>query len=311
MNVDQAKRIKLVDLMQLLGFQVMEVERGSTEHKYFSPFRSEKTPSLNVNLPKNSWYDFGLGKGGNTLDFAIHYTGFIGQGETVSSALKWLDNVHGRVGGRKPLVRPVVPDAAKKSKLELLEVTDVKARAIFSYLENERKINPELIPLYLKQVRYKNHSSGKTFFAYGTENLSGGYEIRVATDAYPFKSAVNGRDVSLFAGASHLHHVVNVFEGTTDFLSLLTMMKTDRLSGDTIVMHSLSSYKRTLEVIKEKGYKSVNLFLDNNQPGEDHTAAFIRDLSEIEVTSQAQLFLPYEDINEALKASAVPKILQG
>lgn len=306
MNTDQAKRIALVDIMSLLGHDVKVVERGGTEHKYISPFRVEKEPSFNVNLVKNAWYDFGLAKGGNSLDFAIEYSGFIGQGDTVSSGLKWLDNLIGRVGGLQNVKRATIEPEITESKLELLKVTEVKSKAIFNYIENIRKIDHKLIPIYLKQVRYKNRSSGKTFFAYGIENLSGGYEIRVATDDYPFKSAVNGRDISLISGSNRSTNVINVFEGTTDFLSLLTMKKTERLPNDVLIMHSLSSYKRALKIMREKGYKSVYLYLDNNDSGKNHTASFLRDLEGLEVTVQSKLFLPYTDLNEALKASFNP-----
>ena len=306
MNTDQAKRIPLADIMALMGHDVKVVERGSTEYKYLSPFRHETEPSFNVNLVKNAWYDFGLAQGGNALDFALAYVEHTGKGSSVSDALKWLDDLVGRVGGQIKIKHQVVVPEVETPTLELLSVSEVKSKAIFNYLENKRKLDPSLIPIYLKQVRYKNHSNGKTFFAYGIENLSGGYEIRVATDDYPFKSAVGGRDISLIPGVNTSTNSVNVFEGTTDFLSLLTMMKANRLSGDALLMHSLTSYKRALQVIKEKGYRVINLFLDNNQPGKDHTAAFKRDLEELEVNIQSELFMPYIDINEALKASAIP-----
>jgi hypothetical protein len=306
MNSDQAKKIQLVEVMAMLGHEVKAVERNSTEYKYLSPFRTETEPSFNVNLDKNAWFDFGLAKGGNTLDFAIEYVGFIGQGGTVSSALAWLERLKGR-GGVKIMEKKPISTRQQQNKLELIEVSEVESRIILSYLENERKIDPELIPIYLKQVRYKNLKTDKVFFAYGIKNLSGGYEIRIATDEYSFKSAINGRDISLLLGCSSSHSVVNVFEGTSDFLSLLTMMKTTRLSGDALIMHSLSSYKRALQFIEDKQYKSVNLFLDNNKAGKDHTAAFLRDLGEDKANVQSNLFLPYMDINEALKAQFIPK----
>lgn len=309
MNAAQAKKIKLVNIMAMLGYEVKAIERGGTEYKYVSPLRTDKEPSFNVNLVKNSWYDFGLSTGGNSLDFALHYCESNGLMGGVSGALSWLSKLQGR-GVIKNQKKPIIATSSEEKNLELLQVSPIQSKVITSYLKNERKIASKLISEYLKEVRYKNLKTNKTYFAYGIENLSGGYEIRVATDKYPFKSAINGRDVSLLSGSSSLHQVVNVFEGTTDFLSLLTMMKTDRLSGDALLMHSLSSYNRTLQIIQDKDYKSVNLFLDNNEAGKTHTAAFIRDLGEDVANSHSNLFLPYMDVNEALKASQIPKILQ-
>ncbi len=37
------------------------------------PLREEKTPSFKVNRKLNRWYDHGLGKGSNLVDFGILY----------------------------------------------------------------------------------------------------------------------------------------------------------------------------------------------------------------------------------------------
>lgn len=310
MDIDEAKQVKLIDIMSMLGHDVKAIERGGTEHKYLSPFRLEKEPSFNVNLIKNAWFDFGLSKGGNAIDFAVEYAGFIGQGSTVSDALSWLNKIMGR-GEAKPSSTRIAKISEKESRLELVSISEIKSKAIFKYLSEERKIDATLIPIYLKQIRYKNLNSDKVYFAYGIKNLSGGYEIRVASDKYPFKSAINGRDVSLVTGMSGVCDVVNIFEGTTDFLSLLTMMGLDTLAGDALIMHSLSSYKRTIEVIAHRGYKSINLFLDNNEAGKTHSAAFLRDLGADKVKVQSNLFLPHTDINEALKADNIPQMLRS
>ena len=121
---------------------------------------------------------------------------------------------------------------------------------------------------YLKEVKYRNRESGKEYFAFGMENQSGGYEVRVASDKYPFKSALIKRDISVIRGCRKDSGIANVFEGMTDYLSLLTMMKTDQLAGDSIVMHSLASYDQTINFIKKVGYSNINTFLDNDRSGE-------------------------------------------
>ena len=94
---------------------------------------------------------------------------------------------------------------------------------------------------------------------------------------------------------------VSVFEGMTDFLSLLVLQKTDRLEGDAIVMHSLSSFQHSLNVIQKFDYLQVNTFLDNNASGKKFTKKFIAKLP-IPVMALNQHFEPHVDLNDALKA---------
>ena len=78
------------------------------------------------------------------------------------------------------------------------------------------------------------------------------------------------------------------------------MYNTTQLSGDTIVMHSLSSFHHTAEVIKKKGYAVVNLFLDNNRAGREHSEKF-KDIFGDLVRDQSDLYAPHEDLNDALR----------
>ena len=70
-----------------------------------------------------------------------------------------------------------------------------------------------------------------------------------------------------FLGFKTGNGMVNIFEGMTDFLSLLTLLKTNNLAGDSILMHSLSSFPKTVDYIKGKAYSSIHTYLDNNPSG--------------------------------------------
>src|SRR5688500_2865309 len=72
-SFEQAKNIDLVDYLTLLGHEPSKVR--SNDHWYYSPLRSERTPSFKVNKTLNRWYDHGIGKGGNIIDFAVEYFG--------------------------------------------------------------------------------------------------------------------------------------------------------------------------------------------------------------------------------------------
>jgi DNA primase len=65
----QANEIDLVNYLQNAGQRPLKI-RGN-EYWYLSPLREEKTPSFKVDRKQNIWYDHGIGKGGNFVDFGI------------------------------------------------------------------------------------------------------------------------------------------------------------------------------------------------------------------------------------------------
>ncbi len=68
LSIEEAKQTDLVDYLSKSGHQPAKV-RGN-DYWYLSPLREEKTPSFKVNRKLNRWYDHGLGKGGNIIDWS-------------------------------------------------------------------------------------------------------------------------------------------------------------------------------------------------------------------------------------------------
>jgi DNA primase len=85
LNITRDKEMDLVDYLSSLGYQPAKIR--SADYWYLSPLREERTPSFKVNRKLNCWYDHGLGKGGNLMDFGIPYHNC-----TVSELLQILDN---------------------------------------------------------------------------------------------------------------------------------------------------------------------------------------------------------------------------
>lgn len=329
MNTNQAKNINLPDLLSRLGFQPVEVRKGGKELWYLSPFRAEKAPSLHVSEGHSVpyvWKDFG-DIGGTVIDFVMRYKSF----NHISDALAFLDGIYGkslpvakaRVGEKFPDTQPELfsfhqQAAAQRpenfldtpaQELELLSADPVTNRIILAYLIEKRAISSGLITRYLKEIRYKHLPTGKEYFAFGMPNQAGGYEVRSASDDYIFKSVLGGRDISYVRGTGPAPRAVNVFEGMTDFLSLLEMMGAEQSRGDVIVMHSLSSFTRVCEFIRKEDYTTINTFLDNDRAGQQHTEQFIQEFGVI-VQPQNALYQGYKDLNEALIDNQVPPSLK-
>lgn len=55
MTIDEAKRVRIVDFLALLGHRAQYMK--SEQYWYLSPLRKEVTPSFKVNDRLNEWYD--------------------------------------------------------------------------------------------------------------------------------------------------------------------------------------------------------------------------------------------------------------
>src|SRR6185312_3257192 len=71
LSCEEARKIDLVDYLAHLGHYPRRIRQN--EYWYISPLRDEKTASFKVNRKLNLWFDHGMGKGGNTVDFGISY----------------------------------------------------------------------------------------------------------------------------------------------------------------------------------------------------------------------------------------------
>lgn len=305
MNCKQANdNIHMTDLMERLGYAVKNKERGGTEWRYLSPFRSEAKPSFYVNVRDNCWFDHGEAEGSRSVvDFAIKYLQTNGKQSRVSDALAFLADMGFGGVSTKPLFEADRPFEQIKEELprdlEFIRAKPVQHPAIFQYLQG-RGIPEHLIHQYLEEVQYRNIKKDKVFFAFGIKNRAGGYEIRSASDKPVFKSALIQRDITIIKGIDTAVSV-NVFEGTVDFLSLLALHNGNRLQGDTIIMHSLSSFWDTLQYIQDGAYQYTNLWLDNDKSGKKMVGRFEEEgLSNI--TDQSHSYEGFNDLNDLLKS---------
>jgi hypothetical protein len=321
MNSKQAKQLSLPEIMSRLGYEPVKVVKDGRELWYESPFRSEKEPSFHTSYlgGKWIWNDFG-DQGGTVIDFILRHENYT----LVKDALSFLENMFQGHLFETPTTpnsfsfqQQISSRAAASSfsitedlprQLEFIEAHSIQNPIIYTYLKG-RGIPKELADNYLVEVKYWNHnkpgSKHKPFFAFGMKNEAGGYEIRSASDQYSFKSALIARDISRIPGRVGEREAVSVFEGMTDFLSLLVMTGTDQLKGDAIIMHSLSSFHQAVSKIQDHGYSRINLFLDNNPAGQKATTRFVEEFGDC-VFDFSPSFSKYVDLNEALKDRYVP-----
>ena len=293
MNSTQAKNISLYSLLQHIGQSPVDVRKSGDEVWYCSPFRNEKTPSFKIKISDNVWYDFGEGAGGNIIDFVMRYKSY-----DFRNALNYLDTTglinktsnHKIEVTNRPDSRTLF-DMDKPGKGVVIETKPIFSYALKNYVK-ERGLSEQVAYKYLKEVIYE--VDRKKYFALGFLNRSGGWELRSSV----FKGCIGDKDITLYERGLKQH--IAVFEGFMDFLSCLTLYGEENLSGNVLVLNSVSLRGRGLSYIKTEGYKEVYTYFDNDKAGEETLEKFRLELEGVNVVACNGLYEGYRDFNDYL-----------
>lgn len=288
MNIAQAKKIALFDLLAHLGYHPKNTHSNG-DVWYLSPFRQEKTPSFKIDIKQNVWYDHGEGVGGNILDFVMRY-----QHTNITGALDFLGTTNMNHQQSSISFTPPPYDLfnqKKEAEPEVLQVKPLFSYPLKNYLKEKRGINLEIAYKYVKEVRYK--LDDKEYFAIGFANVSGGWELR---NEY-FKGCVGQKDISTISEGKNRVHV---FEGFIDFLSSLTVQGSDHAGADVIVLNSNSMKVPAKEFINHKKYEEMYGFFDNDVSGKKALQYFKEELSGCKVIDCSNLYQGYNDFNDYL-----------
>lgn len=290
----EARQIDLVDYLATLGHQPQKI-RGN-EYWYLSPLREERTPSFKVNRTINAWFDFGLGKGGNTIDFGVlyHQCSVAGLLDQLQSSLvshqtsfsfhrHWEENT--------------AEQDADEKKIKVIGSFFLSSHNLCRYLE-QRKIPPELADNYCREIRYTLNK--KTFYAIGFPNDSGGYELR---NAY-FKGSSSPKDITFIN--NHAPEIV-VFEGFFNFLSFLAYHQTGLLldkenegftvlKANYLILNSLAFFEKSLSLMQQ--HRSIHLYLDRDTAGMNCTRQALKISSQFK--DESAFYRGYNDLNDWL-----------
>lgn len=280
LSCEDARGIDLVNYLAQLGFEPKNIK--GNRYWYCSPLRAERTPSFKVDRSINRWYDFGIGKGGNLIDFGTLYFNC-----SVRTLLQSLNN------SSRLSVAAIEVKKVPESKILIAQADYLNSPVLLSYLLC-RGISNNIAKAFCLQVVYQlNH---KSFYGIGFRNNSGGYEIR---NKY-FKGSSSPKDFTLIK-----NEAVNlsVFEGFIDFLSFLVLrLQPEAYASDYLVLNSLSLFDRARHVMES--YHRIDLYLDNNVSGQHYSKNAVSvNSSYIDCSS---LYENYEDLNDFLTGNALP-----
>ena len=238
----------LADFLARLGHE--PVRRSGNELWYLAPYRGERTSSFRVNVAKQLWYDFGLGKGGDIFTLAgefLQSDDFMKQAKFIAEAANMT------VAGWE---KPVYLSKPTESVFEDVEVAPLLRSLLTEYLE-ERGIPYAIASRHCCRLNYGVR--GKRYFAVGFPNMAGGYEVR----SRYFKGCIPPKSVSLVKANDIPADECLVFEGFMDFLSAVTLGVTG--NADCLVLNSVANVEKAAGLLD--GYGRIGCFLDRDEAG--------------------------------------------
>lgn len=281
------REIPLSEFLSRLGHEPA-TQKGNVLW-YSAPYRKERTPSFQVNVRKNVWYDFGMGRGGDIFTLAGE---FIGSEDFMAQA-KFISEVS---GGKSDTV--AVRSKSPSTEIHLREegcFKNVERRplyhkALLDYLD-ERGIASDVALPNCEEVRF--HLYGKRYFAIGFRNISGGFELRNRF----FKGCISPKDISaIFNGSS----TCNLYEGFMDYLSC--QMLGLGSCEDHLILNSVSLLARSFEYLDK--YERINCYLDNDPAGK-RTLETVRARYAGKITDCSGMYGKYKDLNEYLQKESL------
>lgn len=255
---------------------------------YLSPFRDERSPSLKVSQTKNLWIDYGTNEGGTLIDLVLKmFPNF-----SVSRAIMEIEAnlATNSVFSFHPPVslNHKADNSFREIKNKGIDVYKVKKLgsnpALTDYLSS-RGIRLSIGSRYCKEVYFT--IGQKRFFGLGNQNLNG-WAIR-----NKFWKGCSAQGVSLYKNG---HSQLAIFEGIFDLLSYLELEDGNYGDQDFMVLNSLANLNRSTAIAD--CYKSVVLFLDNDESGKKASVKMIDIVNNCYDLSTR--YSEYKDLNEYL-----------
>lgn len=277
-SLNDARQIDMVDYLSKMGHSPSKVR--NFDYWYLSPLRDEKTPSFKINRKLNCWYDHGIGKGGNLIDFAILYHNC-----TVG---EFLNEINRDFFFHQPLqLAGKKNEENAESKIEILSEKTLSAFALERYLTH-RRIPITIAKDYCNEVSYK--LSNREYYSIGFKNDAGGYELR---NQY-YKGSSSPKDIKTF------HHGAKeaiVFEGFFDFLSFISIQRNQQsIEANYVVLNSLSFFEKARSFMEQ--HDQIKLYLDRDKSGQNCSRNALS-LSK-KYKDESQLYKNYKDLNDWL-----------
>jgi DNA primase len=280
--------VSIVDLLSRMGFEPVKIH--GQEYKYFSPLRNETKPSFYVNENLSVWYDQGLGKGGNVIDFGLAYWKLSFPETLEKIAQVSGQGLPGASYNRQERKRSAV-------KIPNYKVEDIKElgtnTAITDYLQT--RAIWQVAQGRLKEVYYyveDQKKQRKYFFAAGWQNEQGAWEVR----NLHFQASLGHKAVSFIPGSNEC---LSLFEGYMDYLSWLT--ENPEATDSVIVLNSVNLLP--IGIKKAQEFSEVSVYFDRDTAGHTATLELIEAIPL--AIDRSAIYDGHNDYNDYLRATNV------
>ena len=278
------------EILRANGFSIREYLEGmgitphllcSTGAMYLSPIREERNPSFHVSFIKNTWYDFGIGKGGDLIALVRKMEGC----DFSQAVQRILSGYPQRI---IPIKNKSDEGLSRTDTIQITGCSEVQNLELLDY-GFSRGISERNLKTWLKELSV--HLYGRTFPALGFRNCSGGWEIRTPTR----KMSSSPKDITHLSSGQD---TLTIFEGFFDFLSYGEMENTFQTKTDFLVLNSVSMLKRSFPVMER--YERIRLFLDNDLSGREALKKTLERFPQ-KAEDCSGWYLGSKDLNEALQ----------
>ena len=276
LSCERARNVCIVTTMAKLGH--FPTKSSEKEAWFLSPFRTETQASFKVSKKLNRWYDHGAGKGGNVIDLICEINKC-----PVNEALRIIEQEQTFFSFQQ---QPIFRKEENGPKIAITKIKPLAHFALREYLKS-RNIELKTALRYCNEVYYS--FKGKSYFAIGLKNGSGGWELR---NRY-YKNSSSPKDIT---------HINNgnakliITEGMFDLLSLLDWNENLELEYDFLVLNSIAFVQKAMKFME--GYTGIELYLDNDSTGKRATKNLIKHSKNCK--DRSGLYMGFKDMNEWL-----------
>lgn len=148
-------------------------------------------------------------------------------------------------------------------------------------------------------VELRFSHNGKSYFAIGFKNKSGGYEVRNRF----FKGCMSPKDITHIRQQDEPGQTCYVFEGMMDYLSFLSLRlqkfptHPSLEAQDYVILNSTSNAEKAADALQ--GYERVSCLFDNDAAGRKATSVIENALG-YRVRDASHLYAEYNDLNDYL-----------
>ncbi|MBC5833733.1 DNA primase [Flavobacterium sp. F372] len=280
MNIEKAKQIPIELVLKKMNYTPSKT--NGFDVWYLSPLHDEKTASFKINTKINRWYDHGLQKGGNIIDFIAFKFNY-----TIPEVLKFLENYSDEsIFSFQKQKKCETKFIKSTTEIKIIKVIEIQHFALKQYLENRKIYHFENEP-NLREVHYE--VNGKKYFGIGFQNRSNGFEIR---SKYA-KICIGKKDISLIVKGDKNKKNIRIFEGFTDYISFKHLKKN---SSDYLILNSIAMINRCDEILSN--YDEIELYFDQDEAGNLYTKTT---LEKFKIAKDCRGFYKdFKDLNEWL-----------